>query len=412
MVSKAQIEDYIRNCWDEYDVEEGIEYAEWHIETVNTIGIRTFGRRYPKHDYDKLNKKDKARVLMYGRRYTRNDDDVLDPVMQNYFIGEHVKMHEHHPEHWDNSIDANDFDESRPPHVDCSLMSNQAIIEMVCDWSAVAISFGSDQLSWYKRTVGDNKRFGFTKRQRKAILEGLKKVADTCGDMGCWIDNEEYRRLMSEFNDGMDESVMEEPLEEKTYHDGLPHTIEDVRHFRDNPKEFLSFLETISSHDLYNGEYEHVADQWWGQGLSEGEQEQEVKATIDAFLDEEIGLIDAESAEEEYAKGTINLYRFIACDDFIEEELGRCWAKNLSGVLTFVENELSGWIEEKKHLKLVYASTPTDNINWVATLLAVMDGYCEEEERRIIDDGKMDIIWIKEFSSLDEAYDYFLGEHR
>lgn len=582
MISTDTIQDYIETFWDDYDVDEGIEYAEWHIRTVNSIALRAFGKSFPDHDYDKVDRDDEARVLMYGRRYTRNDDSELDPLLQDYYIGQHVKMHEHHPEHWDDSIDIEDFHESRPPHVDCSRMTDKALTELVCDWSAVAVSFGSDLLSWYKRTVGDDKRFGFTKRQRRIILNGFEKVADTCANLGCYLDKNELHRLLADVK--MDEKVLEEKnyhvdglptdigtlegwvededalmefvqrvkdeglydtslqdaferyseeelkeelssllspcireyrkeyekgtvklyrslcldeegsidedelgecwahslygvgnflewkewdgkvtllcaetpvdnidwvatfllefdtyydedeyrvlddskmtvlwekefnssqevvkeirgnrINEKVYHEGLPSTIEDVRNFYENPSELREFLKRVENEDLYDGgEYRCIIDQWYGE--SDEYIDNELKKDLDGFLHKHIGTLDDKGAEEEYAEGTIRLYRVIGYNTEFDVNMGRCWSKGLDGVCYFLDN----WGEPLKgnHFKLVHASTSTDNINWVATLLAVLDGYCEERERRVVDDSKMDIIWVKDFDSYDSAYSY------
>lgn len=398
MISTDTIQDYIETFWDDYDVDEGIEYAEWHIRTVNSIALRAFGKSFPDHDYDKVDRDDEARVLMYGRRYTRNDDSELDPLLQDYYIGQHVKMHEHHPEHWDDSIDIEDFHESRPPHVDCSRMTDNALTELVCDWSAVAVSFGSDLLSWYKRTVGDDKRFGFTKRQRRIILNGFEKVADTCANLGCYLDKNELHRLLADVK--MDEKV----LEEKVYHEGLPSTIDDVRNFYENPSELREFLKRISDEELYNGgEYSCIIDQWYGE--SNEHIDNELKKELGWFLHKNIGTLSDKGAEEEYAEGTISLYRFIGYNTKFDVNMGRCWAKGLDGVCFFLDN-YGEPLEKMSHFKLVHASTSTDNINWVATLLAVLDGYCEERERRVVDDSKMDIIWVKDFDSYDSAYSY------
>ena len=63
--------------------------------------------------------------------------------------------------------------------VDASKMPPLALIELVCDWSAVAIKLNKGIFEWYNKTcTGDNPRFKFTPGQECIIIAGLMRVQD------------------------------------------------------------------------------------------------------------------------------------------------------------------------------------------------------------------------------------------
>lgn len=76
-------------------------------------------------------------------------------------IHHHVTSNRHHPEF----------------HSDPNDMSDVDLIEMVCDWTAMAQEFGQDSGSargWADKTVG--KRVGFNAEKRRFIYQTIEEL--------------------------------------------------------------------------------------------------------------------------------------------------------------------------------------------------------------------------------------------
>lgn len=76
----------------------------------------------------------------------------------------HYKINAHHPEHWLNHEDNT-----------CRDMSLDAIIEMLCDWEAMSLKFGTSTLEWYKNDATDEKRC-FSLKTKELVEELLFNV--------------------------------------------------------------------------------------------------------------------------------------------------------------------------------------------------------------------------------------------
>ena len=93
-------------------------------------------------------------------------------------VGKHVKSQKHHPEYWDDSITARNFDDENPPQVNAHKMPKRYLLEMVCDWCAVALKLNKPLFNWYNKTcIGENARFLFTDNQKEYIIECISRVA-------------------------------------------------------------------------------------------------------------------------------------------------------------------------------------------------------------------------------------------
>lgn len=76
----------------------------------------------------------------------------------------HYKVNQHHPKHWvdpDTGI-AND-------------MSLDAIIEMLCDWEAMSLKFGTSTLKWYENDAKDEKA-AFSAKTKEIVEDLLYNV--------------------------------------------------------------------------------------------------------------------------------------------------------------------------------------------------------------------------------------------
>lgn len=72
----------------------------------------------------------------------------------------HYETNAHHPEHWLNHEDNT-----------CNDMILEAIVEMICDWEAMSLKFGTSTLKWYENDAKDEKRCFSPKT--KEIVEDL-----------------------------------------------------------------------------------------------------------------------------------------------------------------------------------------------------------------------------------------------
>ena len=132
------------------------------------------------HDKDKI-ECDVDDLNLYALRNAMQDEGYRplknDKVVLNNLAGRHVKAQKHHPEYWDDAITVDSFNYEEPPTVDASRMPLRYLVEMVCDWCAVAIKLNKGLFQWYNTTcTGDLPRFRFTPAQRCIILLCLKRV--------------------------------------------------------------------------------------------------------------------------------------------------------------------------------------------------------------------------------------------
>lgn len=154
-----------------------------HARLVNEIAKAAFGKTFPNHDQDKLlgrHLEDDDYYIIFAKRNLNFDKerDLSDSekTEAERAVAHHVKINEHHPEYWDRSITEKNFDNENPKPVDCSKMPDSAIVEMACDWSAVAIKKNLSLYGFFEKNVGKGKRFEFSERQIKLIKECLDRI--------------------------------------------------------------------------------------------------------------------------------------------------------------------------------------------------------------------------------------------
>lgn len=163
-----------------------IKYRSQHIALVERIGQVVFGENFSDHDFDKCTADAEKLNLFALRNAAINKEyeprgDIKDLI--NKMPGEHVKLNKHHPEYWDDSIKAKNWDEANPPQVHASRMPKKYLCELACDWASVALKRNQPIFTWYNKVcTGDNPRFIFTDNQKKYIIECLTKIMNKIHD--------------------------------------------------------------------------------------------------------------------------------------------------------------------------------------------------------------------------------------
>ena len=162
------------------EIDKFVNYRANHIALVRRLGRVLFDLDLSEHDKDKI-ECDADDLNLYALRNAMQDGDYRplknDKVILNNLVGRHVKSQKHHPEYWDDAITVDSFNYEEPPVVNASKMPDRYLVELVCDWSAVAIKLNKGIFQWFNKTcTGSNPRFKFTPRQKCIIIDSLLKV--------------------------------------------------------------------------------------------------------------------------------------------------------------------------------------------------------------------------------------------
>ena len=162
------------------EIDKFIEYRANHVALVQRIGSVVFGIDISDHDKDKI-EADGDELNLYALRNSMLNGTyhphIADKKKLSRLAGEHVKSQKHHPEYWDDSITPRSFDDINPPQVNAHKMPKRYLLEMCCDWSAVALKLNKPIFSWYNKTcIGENARFLFTDNQKDYIVECLSRI--------------------------------------------------------------------------------------------------------------------------------------------------------------------------------------------------------------------------------------------
>ena len=163
------------------EIDNFIEYRANHVALVQRIGSVVFGIDISDHDKDKIEADGEELNLFALRNSMLNGTyhpHKADKAKLKKLVGKHVKSQKHHPEYWDDSITARNFDDENPPQVNAHKMPKRYLLEMVCDWCAVALKLNKPLFNWYNKTcIGENARFLFTDNQKEYIIECISRVA-------------------------------------------------------------------------------------------------------------------------------------------------------------------------------------------------------------------------------------------
>lgn len=147
-----------------------IERTNNHIKAVNEYA-KKLNLSYPLHDKDKLT------FLLNGYKYYSLDKNLRTDVQQhalNQATLFHITTQKHHPEYWSDSDLSGFTRENFTPNgiINATRMPKDALIEMVCDWSATADEKGNSPYDWFYFVNGT--RWKFTKLQQDTILDILE----------------------------------------------------------------------------------------------------------------------------------------------------------------------------------------------------------------------------------------------
>jgi hypothetical protein len=135
-----------------------------HIALVNDCA-KKLGLSFPEHDADKITEPMLSEIAPFAWcRY--NNLPAMDEVWiksHHDAIRRHKKSNPHHPEYWKNISD----------------MTEIAIIEMCCDWSAVNKNPNHKKrfltaMDFYKTSALPE--YGFTKQQQEIIERTLQQI--------------------------------------------------------------------------------------------------------------------------------------------------------------------------------------------------------------------------------------------
>ena len=162
------------------EIDSFIQYRANHVALVQRIGKVVFDTDLSDHDNDKIGA-DGDELNLYALRNSMLNGTyhphIADKKKLSRLAGEHVKSQKHHPEYWDDSITPRNFDDINPPQVNAHKMPKRYLLEMCCDWSAVALKLNKPIFSWYNKTcIGENARFLFTDNQKDYIVECLSRI--------------------------------------------------------------------------------------------------------------------------------------------------------------------------------------------------------------------------------------------
>ena len=165
------------------EINDFIKYRSNHVALVQRIGRVVFDENFSDHDHDKI-EADGETLNLYALRNAMINGTYQahgeDRKALSKLAGEHVCSQPHHPEYWCTEITPNNFDDSNPPQCRPSRMTDRRILEMISDWSAVALKRNQPLFKWYNdNCVGPDARFLFTDHQRKIIEEGIQKIIDS-----------------------------------------------------------------------------------------------------------------------------------------------------------------------------------------------------------------------------------------
>lgn len=178
------------------EIDKFIEYRANHVALVQRIGKVVFDTDLSEHDKDKIEANGEELNLFALRNSMLNGTyhpHRMDKTKLNKLAGKHVKSQKHHPEYWDESITARNFNDENPPQVNAHKMPKRYILEMCCDWSACALYRNSPMFSWYNKTcTGEDARFLFTDNQKEYIIECISRIASKIKEENLHYPNVDY----------------------------------------------------------------------------------------------------------------------------------------------------------------------------------------------------------------------------
>ena len=125
----------------------------------------------------------------YGQGYETYEGLPEDEAkVYNAATVKHILNNPHHPEYFANRTDRKrietQFTRDNPPMaIDCTKMTDEAILEMCCDWCAMSEEFGNTPWEWFDKTVAltswydaTRYRWVFNDHQYDLIVSTLERL--------------------------------------------------------------------------------------------------------------------------------------------------------------------------------------------------------------------------------------------
>lgn len=147
---KKYLEDTISHK--KYFFDSAYKISIYFLENDNEKMALEILRRAFVHDYSKLSSKEFNSFFVFNNyNNSLKDASVLYEKEEEVFLKEHWKNNKHHPEYWE----------------DVSKMQEIDIVEMVCDWHARSVEYGTDLREFIN--IRQQNRFRFSNEMCKKI---------------------------------------------------------------------------------------------------------------------------------------------------------------------------------------------------------------------------------------------------
>lgn len=206
------------------EIKRFVDYRAKHVALVQRIAKLVFGLDCSDHDHDKIEcsaedlNKWALRNLMQCGDYQAKGEDKRELL---HIAAKHMKTQPHHPQYWDDSLTVESLTENPNLPVDLTSMPNNAILQMCCDWAAVAIKRNQALFSFYNSAcTGANPHFKLTCAQKRFFISNTRKILEAIPKEKLYWDGKEYNVKqvdpIIEDDDLMDlrESILDMPRKE------------------------------------------------------------------------------------------------------------------------------------------------------------------------------------------------------
>lgn len=159
--------------------------VKYHNELVNKYA-RKIGHLYEYHDVDKI----QGALFKSYSLGCKVEEGLMEEEWKEYnrAVLKHLTSNPHHPEYFLNKKDRERLGDDSDYNIyvedlDCSKMTNEAILEMCCDWCAEAEEFGFNPFFWMYDNIGvrygeegKGKKYLFDSEQIRLIDETLLRL--------------------------------------------------------------------------------------------------------------------------------------------------------------------------------------------------------------------------------------------
>ena len=161
----------------EKELDEFLDYRSKHVSLVQKLGKIAFDIDLSNHDEDKINAVGKELDLMAMRNASKGKDLRLsdeDKRELEKVSARHAKSQKHHAEYWDDTITIRNFKADDTNVIHASKMPKRYLMEMACDWVAVALYKNASAFDWFNKVVDET--LLLTDNQREFLKKCLIKL--------------------------------------------------------------------------------------------------------------------------------------------------------------------------------------------------------------------------------------------